>query len=133
MNQNVKDAHRDRGAASAVTPLRQPDRSRLVSIGNAELQDLKNARVDGHLKRYRIIETGRKRSTVEVDDDDQVDIALRVAKSGMLIDRNPVRSTHRPPASANSGPRGAEGSSRGQASRPPSRGKAPPKILDLPA
>jgi len=107
MNQNVKDAPRDRGAASAVTPLRQPDRSRLISIGNAELQDLRSARVGGHLKPYRIIETGRKCSTVEVDDDDQVAIALRVAKSGMLVDRNPVRSTHRPAASTNSAPRGA--------------------------
>ena len=103
MKQDAKDPPRDHAAARAATPSRQPDRARLISIGTEELQDLKTARVDGHLKRYRIIETGRKRSIVEVDDDEQVAIAVQVAKSGALVDRNPPRSAQQASAHTKSG------------------------------
>jgi hypothetical protein len=94
------------------------DRFRLMSIGNEELKDLKKARADGRLRPYRVIETGSKRSIIEVDDDKQVAIAMLAAKSGAPIDRNPARAAPQPSPAPSSSPRRAGGSGVGLASRP---------------
>lgn len=99
------------------------DRFRLMSIGNDELQALKKARADGRLRPYRVIETGSKRSIIELDDDKQVAIAKLAAKSGMPIDRNPARPPPQPSSSPSPSPRRAGGSEAGLPSRPSARAK----------
>lgn len=91
MNQNAKNKSRD--DAKTVSRDWIPARlravgSRLISIGNEQLQDLKNARADGRLRPYRVVETGGKRSIVEVDGDKEAAIVKLVAKSATPIDRN---------------------------------------------
>jgi hypothetical protein len=122
----------DRVAARpGAPPPKIEDRSRLLSVDNDELQALKHARAEGRLRQYRVIETGGKRSIVELDGDEQIAIAKLVAKSGAFIDRHPERLAPPPPPAPS--PRAAGTSGARLASRRSPRAEAPPEAADLPA